>query len=74
MEQQKKWIKCRVYPGMFSSEHTVEVKGRSFFVENKSVRNVKDNDGEVEVTIVKIGGREWAMLPTSTRETVPLEA
>jgi hypothetical protein len=70
----KRWVPCRVYPGMFSNERTVEVLGRSFFVEEKSVRNVTDDQGELEVMIVEIDGREWAVIPTNTRDTIPLGA
>ena len=74
MEQRKQWIECQVFPGMFSNERTVEVGSRSFFVEEGSLRNVKDEAGEVEVTIIEIEGKEWAVMPTSTRESFPLPA
>jgi hypothetical protein len=73
MKQQ--WIQCRVYPGMFSDERAVEIDGRSFFVEEKSVRRVAaDHSGEVLVTIVESDGHKWAVLPTNTRESIELGA
>jgi hypothetical protein len=75
MVNEKRWIRCRVRPGMFSDERTVEVEGRSFFVEPRSVRNTEpDGTGEVEVTIVRDGNREWAVLPTNYRDSVVLGA
>ena len=70
----KKWIACGVSPGMFSDERLVEVNDRTFFVDEGSVRNVKEGHGEVHVTVFEIDGKPWAMLPTNTRETVPLGA
>ena len=70
----KMWIKCRVRPGMFSDELTVEVNGRSFFVNVGSVRKRVGDEGEVEVNIVEIDNKKWAEMPTNTRETVPLPA
>lgn len=57
---------------MFSDERTVEVNDRTFFVHEKSVRAVSGDRGEVEVTVVERDGQKWAVLPTSTRETVPI--
>lgn len=75
MDTNKQWIACGVSPGMFSDEREVEVNDRSFFVHEKSVRNVTDDGrGEVEVTIVERDGQKWAVLPTNTRETVPVGA
>ena len=74
--QQKQWIECRVSPGMFSDERAVEVGGRSFFVDEKSVRNAQeDGRAEIEVLIVlREDGEKWAVLPTRFREAVPLGA
>ena len=55
---------------MFSNEYVVEVSGRSYFVEENSVRNVEGDRGEVEVTIIERDGQKWAILPTTVRETV----
>jgi hypothetical protein len=58
---------------MFSDERAVEVDGRSFFVHEKSVRNVKDDEsGEVLVTIVEREGHQLAVLPTNMRDSIPL--
>ena len=72
MEQPKQWLRCRIYPGMFSDERIVEIGERSYFVQEESVRNVKDGHGEVQIRIVKINGVEWAELPTNYSDTVPL--
>ena len=74
--QPKQWIECRVSPGMFSDERAVEIGGRSFFVDEKSIRNAQpDGRAEVEVVIlVREDGKRWAVLPTSSREAVPLGA
>jgi hypothetical protein len=75
MTKSKVWIECRVSPGMFSDERTVEVGGRSFFVEEGAVRNVgPDGRGEVEVTVVERDGKRWAVIPTNTKESVLLGA
>jgi hypothetical protein len=67
------WIECRVSPGMFSDERAVELGERSFFVDEGAVRNVgQDGRAEVEVQLVERGGEKWAVLPTSSRETVLL--
>ena len=66
----KHWIECGVSPGMFSNEYVVEVSGRSYFVEENSVRNVEGDRGELWVTIIERDDRKWAILPTSAREMV----
>ena len=73
-QQNQEWIPCRVYPGMFSDELVVEIGDRSFFVSCDAVRKHEGDRGEVLVTIVEVDGRKWAVVPTSTRETVPLGA
>ncbi len=73
-DQQKRWIPCEVYPGMFSDELVVEIDDRSFFVGRDAVRRHEGNRGEVLVTIVDANGGTWAVIPTTTRETVPLGA
>jgi hypothetical protein len=73
-QEQERWIACRVYPGMFSDERAVEVGDQSFFVNQDDVRDGADNAGQVKVTIIEIDGREFAVIPTSTRETVALPA
>ena len=72
MEHPKRWIECRVSPGMFSDERIVGFGDRSFFVEEKSVRNEKDGRGEVEVKIVEFNGKKWAVLPTNYSDSIPL--
>lgn len=74
--QHMQWIPCRVSPGMFRDERAVELGGRSFFVEQRSVRNeLADGRAEIEVLLVeRDGGERWAVLPTSSRETVLLGA
>ena len=72
MEQRKQWLECRVYPGMFSDERIVGFGDRSFFVEEKSVRNEKDGHGEVEVRIFEMNGEEWAVIPTNYSDSIPL--
>lgn len=74
MERRKQWIKCQVYPGMFSDERVVEVGDREFFVEVNSLRNVKGEAGEVEVGVVEIDNHEWAVMPTRMVEMIPLPA
>jgi hypothetical protein len=59
---------------MFSDEFVVEVDDRSFFVGQDAVRRLDGNRGEVLVTIVEVDGGTWAVMPTTTRETVPLGA
>ena len=66
----KHWIECGVSPGMFSNEYVVEVSGRSYFVEEGSVRNVEGDRGELWVTIIERDDLKWAILPTTVRETV----
>lgn len=74
-DHEKRWIRCRVTPGMFSDERTIEIAGRSYFVDERWVRNVAaDGAGEVEVTIVRDDGCEWVVLPTSDRESFVLGA
>ena len=70
----KKWIPCRVFPGMFSDERTIEIGDQSFFVDEKTIRNEHAGLAEIEVEIVRVDGQKWAVLPTSTKETVLLEA
>ena len=70
----QKWIPCRTYPGMFSDELVVELDERSFFVARDAVRGQAGDHAEVLVTIVEIDGKEWALMPTSTKEAVPLPA
>ncbi len=72
MEHPKRWIGCRVSPGMFSDERIVGFGDRSFFVEEKSVRNEKDGRGEVEVRIFEMNGKKWAELPTNYSDAVLL--
>ena len=72
MKLGKQWLKCRVYPGMFSNERIVEIGERDFFVEEKSVRNEKDGHGEVEVRIFEMNGKKWAALPTNYSDSIPL--
>lgn len=74
MQQQQKWITCMVYPGMFSDELVVEINDRSFFVSRDAVRKRQGDRGEILVTVVEADGKEWAVVPTSTSETVPLGA
>lgn len=74
-DQREMWIPCRVHRGMFSDERAIEISGQSFFVDEKSVRQVRaDHSGEVLVTIVETDGHKWAVLPTSMRESVQLGA
>ncbi len=70
----KRWIGCQVSPGMFSDERAVEVGGQAFFVEERVVRNVENGRGEVLVCIIEKEGQKWAVMPTSTRESVQLLA
>ncbi len=74
METMSKWIQCRISPGMFSDERTVEVDDRAFFVNKASVREEGDGNGCVEVKVVEVDGQKWAVMPTSTRESIPLRA
>jgi len=75
VSQRERWIPCRVFPGMFSDERTVEVSDQSFFVQVESTRNVQeDGIGEVLVTIVERDGHELAVLPTNMKDSVPLGA
>ncbi len=76
MSNKTSWIQCRVSPGMFSSERTVELGSRSFFVEERSVRNVRaDGYGEIEVQILpQRDGRDLAVLPTEAKDLFFLQA
>ena len=73
-KRRKEWIECRVSRGMFSDERTVELGGRLFFVDEKSIRNeTEDASAEVEVVVLeKPSGERWAVMPTNSRETVLL--
>ena len=55
---------------MFSNEYVVKVSGRSYFVEENSVRNVEGDRGELWVTVIERDDLKWAILPTTVRETV----
>ena len=59
---------------MFSDEVVVEIDDHSFFVPQTAVRTSEGNRGEVLVSIVDVDGRSWAVMPTSTRETLALGA
>ena len=72
----QEWITCRVFDGMFSDEFAVEVgsrdSGMTVFVDRSAVRNRHGNRGELSVVVYERDGARWALLPTSTRDTVPL--
>lgn len=70
--KQERWIRCGAYPGMFSNEAVVEIEGHYYYVERDAVRNVVGERGELRVTIILVDGREWAVLPTNYRDSVPL--
>ena len=75
MNRTKRWLRCEVSPGMFSDERTVQIDGRSFFVDQQVVRNVDEKGlGEVEVMIVEEADQRWVVMPTNTRESFPIGA
>jgi hypothetical protein len=69
---QDRWIVCRVYPGMFSDELVVQIAEQFFFVERSSVRNVQAGAGELQVQVVHVDGVDWAVLPTTMKDSVLL--
>ena len=71
--KEEQWIECRVSPGMFRDERVVEVSGRSFFVDEKSVRK-EQGHFEVLVTIIQTNGHKRAVLPTRLSESIELGA
>ncbi len=72
----QEWITCRVFDGMFSDELAVEVgtgdTGITVFVDRGVVRNRQGDRGEVSVRVHELDGVRWAVLPTSTLDTIPL--
>jgi hypothetical protein len=64
----EKWLRCRVYKGMFSDELAVEYSGRgnpkvSVFVPKETVQGNIDEEGKVKVTVFHEGANAWAVLP-----------
>lgn len=74
MRSEKRWIPCRVFPGMFSDELVVEVNDRSLFVNRDAVRARQGDQGEVLVRVFEADGTTWAVMPTNASDSIPLGA
>jgi hypothetical protein len=75
MASSEGWIPCRVYDGMFSDERAVEVDVGSRVMTLYVSRDVVKGDaeaGRLKVQVVERDGEKWAVLPTSTREAIPV--
>jgi len=74
----RSWLKCQVLKGMFSDERTVIVRRKDngtieFIVSETFVNDTDPDAGKVEVTVIERGGQKWAVLPTSYRESIPVD-
>ena len=75
MSNKEHWISCRVYDGMFSDERVVEVDAGSQVLTVYVSRDVVKGQGDagrLKVQVVEQYGKKLAVLPTSTRETIPV--
>lgn len=77
------WLRCRITSGMFSDEVAVTYPAhngewqKSVFVPRRCVRieNGKSSEiGEVQVRVVVKDGRRYAVLPSSRRDIVTVDA
>lgn len=73
------WLRCKIDSGMFSDEVAVtypatEAWRKSVFVPRKCVRNSDQEFGEVIVKIVSKGEALFAVLPSSQKDIVKVEA
>lgn len=74
----ERWLKCRVYKGVFSDELVVSVSPkrthrRSYFVPKDQVQGNAPAEGEEGKLRVKVFQRDdttWAVLPTEYQETI----
>lgn len=74
------WLSCRLDSGMFSDEVAVTYPAtgewqKSVFVPSEHVRNFALNaTGEVRVRLFERDGKRFAVLPTSYRDLVLIDA
>jgi hypothetical protein len=75
----EKWLRCRIFKGMFSDELAVQImqKGEpqefSVFVPKDKVQGRIDAEGRVRVRVFHRGDVAWAVLPTENQTTVPVD-
>jgi hypothetical protein len=58
--QKRVWLRCEIFPGMFSTEFAVQIKtvdGKllSFFLPKDSVRELGADVGQIEVDLIDRG-------------------
>lgn len=72
----EQWLKCSVSRGMFSDERAVEINSRngrlSVFVHQRFVHET-GSIGKLRVGVFESEGIRWAVLPTETRPSIPVE-
>ena len=72
---EKRWLRCQLDKGMFSSEMAVTYPPsgsmkKSVFVPLAKVKGAPGVNGEVQVLIVHRDGKTFALLPSSQKELV----
>lgn len=71
------WLRCEVRKGMFSDERVVVIRTESgeeasFFVPRESVTGDLDQEGRVQVQMLKDNSRAWAVVPNESRTIIPV--
>lgn len=74
----ERWLKCRIFRGMFSDERAVQFFSKngetaSAFVPESSVRGQVDGQGMVRVLVFQEESTAWAMLPTEDQLFLPVQ-
>jgi hypothetical protein len=74
------WLRCRLDTGMFSDEAAVTYPAdganwqKSVFVPSTFVRKESDHSGRVKVEVLVKDGAQYAVLPSSQRDIVKVNA
>ena len=74
------WLRCRLDMGMFSDEVAVTYPPvqshwqKSVFVPSSCVRSEGENQGTVRVQLLVKGETQYAVLPSSQRDIVRIQA
>jgi hypothetical protein len=72
--QNRVWLRCEIFPGMFSTEFAVQIKPingelLSFFLPKDSVRELGSDFGQIEVDLIDRGeGFGFVLLPIRSFE------
>jgi hypothetical protein len=75
----EKWLRCRVYKGMFSDELAIRYVSRdgncpvAVFVPKGLVEGKIDEEGRVKVTAFHQGNSAWAVLPSDQQLVIPVD-